>query len=130
MSLLSEKMPSRYLFSVSDYKGTLILDTPCYFFLEPKLGLMNPNVKHRLHGQRPSGSWGLMPDAGGLVRDAVMYNGPDQTNISQVSDPSDEKQNPSSPVPLADKADSNVQGCLRDTTEYLMADLFSSLITA
>lgn len=64
---------------------------------------MNPNVKHCLNGQRPSDSWGLMPNASGLARDAVKYHGLDQTNISQVSDLSNEEQNPSSPVPLAVK---------------------------
>jgi len=44
-----------------------------------------------------------MPDARGLAREAVNRNWPDQTNISQVSDPSNEKQNPCSPIPLAIK---------------------------
>lgn len=71
------------LFSVSDYKGTLILD-PLLNFTEPNLGLMDHNLEHHLSGQSPSDLWDLMPDASGLARDAVKYNGTDQTNISQA----------------------------------------------
>lgn len=103
MSVLAGKMLSRYLFSGADYKVDPNLRYTQLIFLEPRLGLMNHNLKHTLSGQRPSDSWGLMPDASGLARDAVKYSGPDQTNISQVSDPSNEKQNPSSPVLLVIK---------------------------
>lgn len=64
---------------------------------------MNPTTEHHLSGQKPSDSLDLMPDASGLARGTAKPNGPEQTNVSQISDPFYKKKNPPASVTHAIK---------------------------